>query len=370
MSNGSPHRFTRREALRILGAAPGVGLVAAGGQPLSAAAGQPPLYRSTRRLSLPKGTVIRTLLKDVPPEALAGGPGCESRRTPPSSYILHLAESLVIEPTPYGARGTSYAFYPSSAGKYLNAETAGQLGFYRDEYVRTTNGWRVRSRRHELNPPVGATPIGPIGAAGGAPTFGACFTSNPCTGTNLKFAGVTFGMSTVGLANVHISVSPFGLTMYTWAGRYANFVVGPNSATTGVPTAAAMCMGPESFVTNAAACRSNVGSSPTSVCPVKSTDGVRINERTRAVSSRSDPPPMKTTGPNPSRPNKSAAWAKYSAGHRFVDQRADTFMATQGCLTVICSRCNNRCTAWRSVSRSRNWNIGTGGGVAPRAAAA
>jgi hypothetical protein len=90
--------------------------------------------------------------------ALAGGPGCESRRTPPSSYILHLAESLVIEPAPYGARGTSYAFYPSSAGKYLNAETAGQLGFYRDEYVRTTNGWRVRSRRHELNPPVGATP--------------------------------------------------------------------------------------------------------------------------------------------------------------------------------------------------------------------
>ena len=90
--------------------------------------------------------------------ALAGGPGCESRRTAPSSYILHLAESLVIEPTADGARGTSYAFYPSSAGKYLNAETAGQLGFYRDEYVRTPNGWRLRSRRHELNPAVGATP--------------------------------------------------------------------------------------------------------------------------------------------------------------------------------------------------------------------
>lgn len=90
--------------------------------------------------------------------ALAGGPGCESRRTPPSSHILHLAESLVIEPTPYGARGASYAFYPSSAGKYLNPETAGQLGFYRDEYVRTANGWRMRSRHHELNPPVGSTP--------------------------------------------------------------------------------------------------------------------------------------------------------------------------------------------------------------------
>lgn len=89
--------------------------------------------------------------------ALAGGPGCESRRTPPSSYILHLAESLVIEPTADGARGTSYAFYPSSAGKYLNADTAGQLGLYHDEYVRTPNGWRMRERRHELTPAIGGS---------------------------------------------------------------------------------------------------------------------------------------------------------------------------------------------------------------------
>ena len=87
--------------------------------------------------------------------ALAGGPGCESRRTAPSSYILHLAESLVIAATADGARGTSYAFYPSSAGKYLNAETAGQLGLYHDEYVRTAAGWRMRTRRHELNPAIG-----------------------------------------------------------------------------------------------------------------------------------------------------------------------------------------------------------------------
>ena len=66
--------------------------------------------------------------------ALAGGPGCESRRTVPSSYILHLAESLVIEATADGARGTSYAIYPASAGRYLNDDTAGQLGFYHDEY--------------------------------------------------------------------------------------------------------------------------------------------------------------------------------------------------------------------------------------------
>jgi hypothetical protein len=87
--------------------------------------------------------------------ALAGGPSCEARKTAPSSYILHLAESLVIEPTAEGARGTSYAIYPASQGKYLNDETVGQLGVYHDEYVRTPDGWRFGSRRHELTPAVG-----------------------------------------------------------------------------------------------------------------------------------------------------------------------------------------------------------------------
>ncbi|HEY7670926.1 MAG TPA: nuclear transport factor 2 family protein [Gammaproteobacteria bacterium] len=86
---------------------------------------------------------------------LAGGPSCEARKTPPSSHILHLAEGLVIEPAPEGARGTSYAIYPASKGEYFNAETAGQLGIYHDEYVRTPEGWRFRSRRHEVNPVVG-----------------------------------------------------------------------------------------------------------------------------------------------------------------------------------------------------------------------
>lgn len=84
--------------------------------------------------------------------ALAGGPSCDSRRTPPSAYILHLAESLVVEATEYGARGKSYAIYPSSQGRTLSAEVEGQLGIYYDEYVRTTDGWRFRSRRHVVNP--------------------------------------------------------------------------------------------------------------------------------------------------------------------------------------------------------------------------
>ena len=88
--------------------------------------------------------------------ALAGGPDCESRRTPPSAYILHLAESLVIEATEDGARGKSYAIYPPSQGRRFSEEVEGQLGIYYDDYVRTADGWRFLARRHVVNPTPGA----------------------------------------------------------------------------------------------------------------------------------------------------------------------------------------------------------------------
>lgn len=84
--------------------------------------------------------------------ALAWGPECEARQIPPNSYILHLAESLVILPTTDGARGMSYAIYPPSKGNYMSDEVAGQLGIYFDDYVRTPEGWRFQSRRHETDP--------------------------------------------------------------------------------------------------------------------------------------------------------------------------------------------------------------------------
>lgn len=87
--------------------------------------------------------------------ALTGGPDCEARKTPPSSYILHLAESLVIEPSAGGARGMSYAIYPSKMGQFFRDDVAGQLGIYHDEFVKTSDGWRFRSRRHETAPVVG-----------------------------------------------------------------------------------------------------------------------------------------------------------------------------------------------------------------------
>ena len=86
---------------------------------------------------------------------LAGGPDCERIKIPPRSYVRHLSESLVIEATPDGARGKAYAIYPANRGKYIEEQYAGQVGFNHDEYVRTPEGWRFKSRRHELNPAIG-----------------------------------------------------------------------------------------------------------------------------------------------------------------------------------------------------------------------
>lgn len=87
--------------------------------------------------------------------ALAGGPDCSANQSPPRSYIAHLAESLVIEATPDGIRGTSYAIYPARKGRYFKEDIAGQVGLYHDQYVRTPSGWRLKSRRHEVSPTVG-----------------------------------------------------------------------------------------------------------------------------------------------------------------------------------------------------------------------
>jgi phosphotriesterase-related protein len=67
--------LNRREALALLGAASGAGLATGWGARAGALAalGQSPAPVSPAA-TFPKGAVIRTLLKDLPPEALAGGP--------------------------------------------------------------------------------------------------------------------------------------------------------------------------------------------------------------------------------------------------------------------------------------------------------
>jgi hypothetical protein len=87
---------------------------------------------------------------------VAGGPHCKAIQTPPRSYVLHLAESLVIEPSAGGATGKSYAIYPANKGKFLREDVAGQMGLYHDAYVKTPQGWRFQLRRHEVSPVIGA----------------------------------------------------------------------------------------------------------------------------------------------------------------------------------------------------------------------
>ena len=98
------------------------------------------------------GGQLRTFRGQEQLAQLAGGPDCAVTRTAPRMYLSHLAESLVIEPSGKGARGTSYAIYPGRKGKYFQEGVAGQVGLYHDEFVRTARGWRLKLRRHEVSP--------------------------------------------------------------------------------------------------------------------------------------------------------------------------------------------------------------------------
>ncbi len=64
--------LTRREALNLLGVGAGIGLVTALQETAGQAAGQA-RFTSAQQLTFPGGAIIRTILKDVPPEALAAG---------------------------------------------------------------------------------------------------------------------------------------------------------------------------------------------------------------------------------------------------------------------------------------------------------
>jgi hypothetical protein len=94
-------------------------------------------------------------------ERLAGGPDCSTVKPGASeapagrSNVRHVSESLVVEATATGARGKSYAVYPANKGRFINPESAGQVGIFVDEYVKTPNGWRFKSRVHVLSPPIG-----------------------------------------------------------------------------------------------------------------------------------------------------------------------------------------------------------------------
>src|SRR5262245_18802987 len=66
-------QFTRRDILGLLGAGAGFGAVAGRAEQGGLAPGAGWLTAKSGNVSFPKGAVIRTVLKDVPPDALRNG---------------------------------------------------------------------------------------------------------------------------------------------------------------------------------------------------------------------------------------------------------------------------------------------------------
>jgi hypothetical protein len=110
------------------------------------------LFTEDGQYVVDEGGQLRTFKGPEQLASLAGGPDCAAIKSPPRAYLAHLAESLVIEPAANGATGTAYAIYPGRKGKVFQADVAGQVGLYHDEYVRTAKGWRLKLRRHEVSP--------------------------------------------------------------------------------------------------------------------------------------------------------------------------------------------------------------------------
>lgn len=74
MENAKPGSLTRREVLGLLGVGAGLGLVSALGDDVGlAAASWQAAASSSKTLRVPNGAIIRTLLKDVPPDKLGTG---------------------------------------------------------------------------------------------------------------------------------------------------------------------------------------------------------------------------------------------------------------------------------------------------------
>ena len=73
MSGHLPRRFHRRDVLQVLGA--GVGLAAARAVPWNAEAlsAAQNVFRSVGAVTVPKGAIVRTILKDVSPDAFVNG---------------------------------------------------------------------------------------------------------------------------------------------------------------------------------------------------------------------------------------------------------------------------------------------------------
>jgi hypothetical protein len=83
----------------------------------------------------------------------AGGAGRGCKKLEGGRVVQsHTIVNLVIEPTAEGATGKSYLVYPGVKGERGGPDNNGHVGGYQDVYVKTPNGWRIKSRIH-VHPP-------------------------------------------------------------------------------------------------------------------------------------------------------------------------------------------------------------------------
>ena len=88
----------------------------------------------------------REKLREISSGANITGAPCTSTRF--NGSVSHLILSLVITPTPDGATG--YSSRVELGGRDPNKIT--RMGNYEDVYVKTSGGWRFRSRTHSRAP--------------------------------------------------------------------------------------------------------------------------------------------------------------------------------------------------------------------------
>src|SRR5262245_11736130 len=96
MRGHGPVRVSRRQAIRLLGAGSGIALASAIAEPATLAQTAGWLTaRAANRVTFPRGSIIRTVLKDVSPDALASGS---------TMFHEHLTHLVYTSPPPPPAR--------------------------------------------------------------------------------------------------------------------------------------------------------------------------------------------------------------------------------------------------------------------------
>jgi hypothetical protein len=102
--------------------------------------------------------------------------GCKDPKTMMGYGITHIIVDLVITPSPTGATGRSILIALGVGG---NPTTVERQGGYEDVYVRTPQGWRIKSRVHVFPNMADSVQFGHGGGKPAAPSLAAPAPSSP-----------------------------------------------------------------------------------------------------------------------------------------------------------------------------------------------